>query len=152
MTELTPAERERLATEGMGWVKGWARWSNQQGLLKERYWLIEEECRNACLTWGVSPTEVYANAAGVQMRITAWLPDLPGHIEQAFELLDAMHEREWREMIDYCGKIVVPGENAPVETYTVELVRRPSGLCVTASGDTRQLAICRAVLAALEVK
>ncbi len=141
MTELTPAERGRLAIEVMGCVKGWLLVPSAANYL---WFETEQEAVQYRYehNWIADVVEAYVDD-GHYVLLSDWLPDLPGHIEQAFELLDAMHLKDWWESIT-----AIIDDN----TYMVKLLHYPTQRLVGWRETTREYAICRAVLAALEVK
>ncbi len=146
MADMTPAERERLAIEVMGCVKGWllvpsAAPDNYLWFTAEKEAIQYRYEHN----WIADVVEAY-RADGHYILLADWLPDLPGHIEQAMGLLMAMNAKEYAVRIETYPRL-------GLGQYMVALRKgnfvRESDL--PGVGPIAG-AICRAVLAALEVK
>ncbi len=138
MIDLTPAEREELAIEVMGWHKGWLL---VPSAAPDNYLWFETEMEAAKYRWGhnwiADVVEAYG-ADGHYVLLADWLPDR--NIEQAMGLLMAM--RETGHTWTLSGFKGIHGS-----LYSVYIDAMPSS-----RNANLVFAICRAVLAALEVK
>ncbi len=144
MANLTPAERERLAIDGMGWPRGWL----VEALPDECIFFETEDqaiqCRNHYIAPPNIPIYEAYQADGYYLPVAGYLPD--HDIEQAMGLLDAMDAKEYAVRLE-------PFPRPGLGQYAVSF-RKGKYVLDTDKVEVGPIAeaICRAVLAALEVK